>query len=127
MFARNVTVGSLIFSLFATSLLAETHIVSPSELKSALQGVSSARQKNRDTIANMLSTPVARDALKSAHINQTQVTAAVASLNDEELARFADRAAKAQADVEAGRLTDRDLIIVLIGIAALILIIVAVR
>jgi hypothetical protein len=56
-----------------------------------------------------------------------RVKTAVSSLNDEELARMAARAQKVQADFAAGTLSDRDLIIILVAIAALILIIVAVR
>jgi hypothetical protein len=55
------------------------------------------------------------------------VKKAVASLSDAELAQLASRAQKAQADFAAGHLSDRDLIIILVVIAALILIIVAVR
>jgi hypothetical protein len=51
----------------------------------------------------------------------------VSSLNDEELARLAARADKADTDFAAGRMSDRDLLWILVGIAALILIIVAVR
>ena len=52
---------------------------------------------------------------------------AVAGLSDEELAHLASRAQKAQADFAAGNMGDRDLLIILVCIAALILIIVAVR
>ena len=52
---------------------------------------------------------------------------AVSQLNDQELAQLASRASKANADFAAGTLSDRDLIIILVAIAALILIIVAVR
>jgi len=55
------------------------------------------------------------------------VKTAASTLTDQELARLASRADKAQADFAAGTLSDRDLIIILVGIAALILIIVAVR
>jgi hypothetical protein len=55
------------------------------------------------------------------------VKTAVASLSDAELAQLASRAEKAQADFAAGHLSDRDLIIILVIIAGLILIIVAVR
>ena len=48
-------------------------------------------------------------------------------LSDDELARLASRVRTAQADFAAGTLSDRDLIIILIAVAALILIIVAVR
>jgi hypothetical protein len=60
-------------------------------------------------------------------MDPAQVKTAVSTLSDQELAQLASRAEKAQADFAAGRLSDRDLIIILIAIAALILIIVAVR
>jgi hypothetical protein len=56
-----------------------------------------------------------------------RVKSAMATLSDQELAALALRSEKAQADFAAGALTDRDLLIILVGIAALILIIVAVR
>jgi hypothetical protein len=65
--------------------------------------------------------------LKSAHIDAQHVQNAVSQLSDQELAQLASRASKAQADFAAGTLSDRDLIIILVAIAALILIIVAVR
>lgn len=56
-----------------------------------------------------------------------QVESAVSSLSDEELAQLATRANRARTDFAADSLSDRDLIILLIAIAALSLIIVAVR
>ena len=64
---------------------------------------------------------------EAAGIDAQQVKTAVSSLNDQELARLAARAATAQADFAAGRMSDRDLLLILIGLAALILIIVAVH
>ena len=52
---------------------------------------------------------------------------AVSRLSDSELSQLASRASKVQADFAAGTLSNRDLIIILVCIAALILIIVAVR
>ena len=52
---------------------------------------------------------------------------AVSALSDQELAQLAARSDKAQRDFAAGTLSDRDLIIILVALAALILIIVAVR
>jgi hypothetical protein len=51
----------------------------------------------------------------------------VSFLSDQELARLAVRSETAQKDFAAGRISDRDLLIILVGIAALILVIVAVR
>ena len=65
--------------------------------------------------------------MQSAHMDAPQVKNAVSSLGDAELARLASRAQNAQADFAAGRLGDRDLLIIILAIAALVLIIVAVR
>lgn len=109
------------------ALLAQTHVVSPAELQSAAADATKARQRNADTVAGFLSSPTAEKALRSAQMDPAQVKDAVSSLNDEELAHLASRARQAQSDFAAGRLSDRDLLILVLGIAALILIIVAVR
>jgi hypothetical protein len=107
--------------------LAQSHVVSLAELRSATVASTQARDRNIEAIRQFVSSPVAEKALKSAHIDAKQVKDAVSHLNDQELAQLAARANKAQADFAAGSLSDRDLIIILIAIAALILIIVAVR
>ena len=107
--------------------IAQSHIVSPADLQNALTASTQARQKNIEAVRQFISSPVAEKALKSAHINAKQVKDAVPRLSDGELAQLAARANKTQADFAAGTLSDRDLIIILVAIAALILIIVAVR
>ncbi len=56
-----------------------------------------------------------------------QVKTAVSTLSDQELAQLSAKADKAQCDFAAGNLNDRDLILIILGIAILVLIIVAVR
>jgi hypothetical protein len=115
--------------VFATpqDALAQSHVVSLADLQSATIASTQARQRNIEAIRQFISSPVAEKALKSAHIDAQQVKDAVSRLNDQELAQLAARSSKAQADFAAGSLSDRDLIIILVCIAALILIIVAVR
>jgi hypothetical protein len=107
--------------------LAQSHVVSPAELQSAVVASTQARQRNVETIRQFVSSPTAEKALKAAHIDAKQVKDAVSRLGDQELAQLAARSSKAQADFAAGTLSNRDLIIILVAIAALILIIVAVR
>lgn len=106
---------------------AQSHVVSLADLQSATVASTQARQRNIETIRQFVSSPMAENALHSAHLDAKQVRDAVSRLSDQELAQLASRAGKAQADFAAGNLTDRDLIIILIAVAALILIIVAVR
>ena len=111
------------------SLFAQTaeHVVSSSDLRRAALDASRARQQNLDTLKEFFSSEKAQRALKEAHTDPEQVKRAVASLSDAELAQLASRVNKAQADFAAGHLSDRDLIIILVVIAGLILLIVAVR
>jgi hypothetical protein len=110
-------------------LLAEgaAHVVSPSEMQQAAVQASAVRQQNVEQVRQFFSSERAQKALRSAHMDPEQVKNAVATLDDAELAQLASRAQKTQADFAAGTLSDRDLIIILVAIAALILIIVAVR
>jgi hypothetical protein len=126
--ARIVT-ACILVTIFAVppSLLAQTHVVSPADLQKEALTATQARQQNLQEVKQFFSSEKAQKALKSAHMDAEQVKTAVSTLSDAELARLASRAEKAQADFAAGTLSDRDLILIIVGIAALILIIVAVR
>jgi hypothetical protein len=127
-FVRVATAGTLaVVFMIPQDSIAQSHVVNPAELQSAVVASTAARQKNVETLRAFVSSPTAERALKSAHIDGSQVKDAVSRLTDQELTQLAARANKAQADFAAGSLSDRDLIIILVCIAALILIIVAVR
>jgi len=124
-----VATASILVTIFAvpTNLLAQAHVVSPADLQKQMVTATQVRQRNLEAVRQFFSTPKAEKALKSAHMNPTQVKTAVSTLNDQELAQLASRATKAKADFAAGTLSDRDLLIILMGFAALVLITVAVR
>ncbi len=126
--ARVVTACVLV-TVFAVppSLLAQTHVISPNQLQKETVAASQQRQRNLDTLANFFSSPKAQSALRSAGVTTEQVKTAVSSLDNQELAKLAARADKAQADFAAGNITDHDLLIIMIAILALVLIIVAVH
>jgi hypothetical protein len=113
--------------LVPSDLLAQSHVVSPADLQKQVVTATQVREQNLQTVEHFLSTPTAEKAMKSAQINPQQVRTAVSTLNEQELAQLAARADKAQADFAAGNLTERDLIWIILGIAVLVLIIVAVR
>ena len=121
--------GCFLIAMFAvpSNVWAQAHVVGSTDLQQATVAATQARQKNLETVSRFVSSPAAEKALRSAHMNPAQVKTAVSALTDQELAKLAARADKAQKDFAAGTLTDRDLIIILVAIAALILIIVAVR
>lgn len=110
-----------------TDLVAQSHVVSPADLQKEVMAASQARQHNLETVRQFLSTPIAEKAMKSAQVDAQQVKTAVSTLDDQELAEIAARADKAQADFAAGALGERELLWIIVAIAALVLIIVAVR
>ena len=125
---RRVTTSVLAASLALSPLLsAQTHVVNPADLRNEVLAASASRQRNVETVNNFLSSAQAQKALGSAGVNPALVKATVSSLDDRELARLAARSEKAQADFAAGRIGDRDLLLIMLGLVALILIIIAVR
>lgn len=110
-----------------SSRLEQAQVVSLADIHKELMHVTKTRQQNREKVNQLFSSESAREALRSAKISPEQVHSAVATLSDDELARLASRADKVRDDFAGGRISDRDLLIILVGIAVIILIIVAVR
>jgi hypothetical protein len=124
-----IAIATVLVALFIvpTEALAQSHVVSPADLQRATVAASQARQHNVETVQQFLSSPAAQKAFQSAKMDPQQVKTAVSSLSDQDLAQLAARADKAQADFAAGKLSERDLLLIILGIAVLVLIIVAVR
>jgi hypothetical protein len=122
-------VACILVTIFAVpqGLFAQTHVVSSAALQNEAVRSSQARQHNLVIVRQFLSSQKAENALKSAHMSLGQVQTAVSTLSNEELAELAFRADKAQTDFAAGTLENRDLILIILAIAALALIIVAVH
>ena len=127
--SARVVIACILVTIFSVppSLLAQTHVVSPADLQKELISATQRRELNVEKVRQFLSSEMAQKVLKTAHMNPEQVKTGVASLSDAELAQLASRAEKAQADFVAGTLSNRDLLIIILAIAALVLIIVAVR
>jgi hypothetical protein len=109
------------------SLFAQDHVVSSADLQKAVQSVAASRQKSIEALDQTLSSAQGRKALETVHVSYEQVQKAVSTLDDADLARLSARAQAAQTDFAAGRISDRDLLFILVGVAVVILIIVAVR
>jgi hypothetical protein len=112
---------------FSPSLFAQDHVVSSADLRKDVQSVSATRQRNLAQLDDLFASQQGQKALETAHVSLQQVQKAVASLDDADLARLSARAQTSQSDFAAGRLSDRDLIWIIVGVAVVILIIVAVR
>lgn len=126
--ARSLT-ACLLVALFAvpTNLMAENHVVSPADLQKEAVTATESRESHLRTMNEFLSSPSAEKALQSAHVDPVKVRTAISSLSNEELAQMAKRADKAQASFAAGDISTHDLTFIILGVAVLILVIVAVR
>ncbi len=112
--------------LLPATLLAEDHVAPLSELQKSMVKASEIRQANVSTVQKFFSSDSAKKALKRAGINSTKVVKAVPALSDDELARLADRASRAQQDFAAGALSNQELTYVVIALAAALLVIIIV-
>src|SRR5882724_8200722 len=124
-----VLVSGILMTSFAvpSSVRAQQHVVSPTDIHKELVDATQVRRQNRDKVKELFSSKAVQKALKKAGMDPAQVKAGVSTLSDAELAQLASRADTARDDFAAGRISDRDLLIIVLGVAALILIIVAVR
>jgi hypothetical protein len=101
------------------------HVVSLSDLNKDAARPAQTRQANEGAVRTLLSSDTAQKALKSSNLSYQQVDKAVGQLNDEDLAKLAERSRQAQSDFAAGRISDRDLLwIIVIAIGIIVLAIV---
>jgi hypothetical protein len=107
--------------------LAQNHVVSPLDIQKDVAAASASRDKEVAQLESFFSSPQAQQAMKSAHISYQQVNNAVQQLNSDDLAQLSARSETAQKDFAAGNITNRDLLIIVVAVLALILIIVAIR
>ena len=112
---------------FATRAQDTRHVVSPSELQQDAAQHSQARHANESAVRDLLSSEAGQKALKSAGVDYAKVEKAVGQLSDEDLSKLAERSRRAQSDFAAGRLSDRDLLWIILIIVAVLIIALAVR
>jgi hypothetical protein len=102
----------------------QQHVVSLGELSKDAARPAQTRQANEEAVRTLLSSEQGQKALKSAKLDYLKVDKAVGQLSDEDLAKLAERSRQAQADFAAGRISDRDLlwiIVIALGIIVLAL------
>jgi hypothetical protein len=98
------------------------HVVSLSDLNKDAARPAEKRQANEVAVRTLLSTDAGQKALRSANLDYQKVDKAVGQLSDEDLAKLAERSRQAQRDFAAGRISDRDLMwIIVIALGVIIL------
>lgn len=108
----------------------QRHVVSADELSRDAARPAETRLANETALRQLFSSEQAQQALKSAKIDYGKVDKAVGQLNDEDLARLAERSRQIQDNFAAGRagsLSDRDLLVILLAAILLIALIAVLR
>jgi len=79
------------------------------------------REQNRQTLRQFLSSEAGKNALRVVHSDPVEVTRAIATLSDAELAQLAQR--ESQRDFAAGALSKEALLIVAIAVIVVVIIV----
>jgi len=103
------------------------HVVSLGDLNKDAARPAHTRQANEEAVRTLLSSDAAQKALKSSNLEYQRVDKAVGQLNDEDLAKLAERSRQAQRDFAAGRISDRDLLWIIVIALAIIVLAIALR
>jgi hypothetical protein len=118
--------GFLVISFALPPSLRAQHVVPPTDIHKELVNAAEVRRQNREKVNELFSSKAGQKALKGAGMDSGQVKTAVAMLSDAELAQLAARSDKLREDFAAGKISNRDLLIIIAVIAVIILIVVAV-
>jgi hypothetical protein len=102
------------------------HVVSPEELTRDAAGPVETRQTNEAAVRHLLSSDAGQNAMKSAHVDYQRIDKAIGKLNDEELAKLADRSRQAESDFAAGFISPKHLAELILVIVVVVVIIVLV-
>ncbi len=126
--ARTAVVVTLV-ALFAVpqGLLADEHVVTPSDLQQQTINAAKARQDKIQSVREFFSSERAQKALRSAKIDGNKVQNAIAQLSDAELAQLAAKTNAAQKDFAAGALSNQDLTYIIIALATAVVVIILVK
>ena len=115
------------FAVFANIMprpaAAASHVVDLSELQQAVNHSHGQRSQHLADIGRVLQLPAARDALAKAHLEMPRVEAAIASLNDAELSRLAERARAVEQEVQGGIIVG---LLALIGLVVVVIVVLSV-
>jgi hypothetical protein len=105
----------------------DQHVVSLPELNKDAARTAETREANEAAVRSLLSSEAGQKALKSANVDYQKVDKAVSQIDDEDLAKLAERSRRAQSDFAGGHLSDRDLLWIILIIVAVLIIALAVR
>ena len=105
----------------------QQHVVTSEELGQQAARPGETREANEGAIRHLLSSEVGQNALKSANVDYQRVDKAISQLNDEELAKLAERSRQAESDFAAGAITAKTLAYIILAVVVIVVIVVIAR
>ena len=102
------------------------HVVTLEELSKQTAQPGQAREANEEAVRNLLSSDLGQKALKSANVDYQKVDKGISQLNDEELAKLAERSRQAESDFAAGNISAKTLAYIILAIVVIVVIVVLV-
>ena len=106
------------------AVFAQDHVVSPAELRRALQMASEKRHNDIKIVRDFFGTGAVKKSLTVAHLDVQKIEKAIPVLNDEELNQLSSRVQAAQKEMVAGTLTNQELTYIVIALGAAVLVLV---
>ena len=103
-------------------LPAADHLVPSTELRQQVRAAEGERAASVERLQELFSSDEAEETLRAGGMDAAEVSAAVASLDDDSLAKLAARAAQFESDVEAGALNNQQITYILIALATAVII-----
>src|SRR5712671_6405292 len=100
------------------------HVVSPEELTRDARKPLEGRQADEAAVRHLLSSDAGQEAMASAHVDYQKIDKAIGQLNNEELAKLADRSRQAERDFAAGFISPKQLAELILVIIVVVVIIV---
>ena len=98
------------------------HVVTVEELHKQAAQPAETRQANENAIRHLVSSDMGQKVLKDADIDYQRVDKAIGQLNDEELAKLADRSRQAESDFAAGFLSPKTLAYIILIVVVIVVI-----
>ena len=118
------TIGALALTAALAPAAFADHIVSPETVAARMTEAAATREQNLTTLRTAFEAPEARAAAADLGIDMAATSARLGSLSDAELADLASRAAALQEDPVAGALTRQQWTYILIGAAAVVVLLI---
>jgi hypothetical protein len=109
---------ALAFTVFSSSLMAQEHIVSPSDLHNDLRQATAARQMNLADVNHFFASDRVQQVLKTSWMDGEKIQKAIPFLSDQELSNLATKTRGAEKDLAAGELTNAQISLIILAVAA---------